>query len=117
MYNHHHHRTSPMTMSGVSRTATAYELNTTNGSGGVVTAFASTAAVAAAVSDTDTESSAPPVILKRPILIRGDVEFLKSFPSATAKTGDAIMSASFNNESTYYSPDNRTIEVYITYKD
>lgn len=46
-------------------------------------------------SDTDTDS-AP--IVKRPILIRGDVDFLKNFPS------------SYANETTYYT-DNRTIEV------
>ena len=61
------------------------------------------AAVASSLSDTDTESA--PIIVKRPILIRGDVEFLKNFPTT-----------SFANESTYYSTDNRTIEVFKKFK-
>lgn len=63
----------------------------------------SVAAVANSLSDTDTESA--PIIVKRPILIRGDVEFLKNFPAR-----------SFANESTYYSTDNRTVEVFFGFK-
>jgi hypothetical protein len=57
---------------------------------------------ATTVGQSDTETESAPIIVKRPILIRGDVEFLKNFPVTTG----------FNNESAYYTTDNRTIEVF-----
>lgn len=89
---------------------TANNTTITRGIGKEATNLAATTSIingitmpATSLSDTDTESG--PIIIKRPILIRGDVEFLKNFPAV-----------SFTNECAYYSTDNRTVEVKIFFQ-